>query len=67
MRSAATARRVTAVRLVGEQRHAQGIFMHKPSLTPSARLRLIRAIGCLAYPVGLGVVIGLALFIKSML
>ena len=41
--------------------------MHKPSLTPSARLRLIRAIGCLAYPVGLGVVIGLALFIKPML
>lgn len=67
MRSAATARRVTTVRLVGEQRHAQGIFMHEPGLTPSARLRLIRAIGCLAYPVGLGVVIGLALFIKSML
>jgi hypothetical protein len=50
-----------------EQRHTQGIFMRKPSLTPSARLRLIRAIGCLAYPVGLGVVIGLALFIKPML
>ena len=41
--------------------------MHRPGLIPSARLSLIRAIGCLAYPVGLGVVIGLALFIKSML
>jgi len=58
---------VTTVRLVGEQRHAKGIFMHERGLTPSARLRLIRAIGCLAYPVGLGVVIRLALFIKPML
>lgn len=31
-----------------------------------SRLRLVRAIGCLAYPVGLGIVVALALFIKSL-
>lgn len=40
--------------------------MKSPALAP-AHLRLIRAVGCLAYPAGVGFVIALALFIKSMI
>lgn len=34
--------------------------------TNRQRNRLVRAIGCLAYPAGLGIVVALALFIKSL-
>jgi len=35
-----------------------------PQVVP-ARSRMIRAIGCLAYPVGLGIVLAIAAFIRS--
>lgn len=40
--------------------------MTQPPVFTVRRSSVVRAIGCLAYPVGLGLVIALALYIKSL-
>lgn len=40
--------------------------MTQSPMPPARRSSLVRAIGCLAYPAGLGIVIALALYIRSL-
>ncbi len=64
--SAATARRVTKSSLVDERGYRSDHRMQDPLKIVPSRQRFVQAIGCLAYPVGIGIVAALALLIKSM-